>query len=176
MSKEKNKFLEYWLIIFGAIIGGVVTIIIDWAKAKPVLSTLVSMLKWIWTTIFEYSFSVWQIIVGILIIYLFRKIFKKQTPPPDFLKYRFEIVDGIKWKWGWALNESTKQYAIQDLSPVCIKCDTTSEVRYDDLHGYYIGICPRCNYVMTNIKAKSKVEAILIDNIQKDNYLGKNNR
>ena len=51
----------------------VASFIYDKIKEIPLFSTIWNILKWIWTSIFEYELKVWVLILTVFAIYLVKK-------------------------------------------------------------------------------------------------------
>jgi hypothetical protein len=168
----KERKSEYRIAIFGAIISITLTAIYDFIKDKPILSTLLQFLKWIWNNIFEFSFSVWQILAVLLVIYLVNKIRpKKKRESPKFLSYVSDEFDNKTWKWNWKWNPSTQKYNVINLIPLCNKCGTATILNSEYIDKY--ATCPRCDNFMNKLKAPDNIEAIIIDNIDRNLHLEK---
>ena len=169
---KENKSSEYKIALFGAIIGIVLTAIYDLVKEKPILSSLWNIFKWIWKNIFEFTVSIWQILAVLLLFYLIKKLKpKKETDIPPFLKYVTDEFDEITWKWKWKWNPLTQQWNVQDLIPLCNKCGTSTLLNEEYADKY--ATCPRCENFMNKLKSTDKIEAIIIDNIDRKLYLNK---
>ncbi len=173
---NKNQHSEIKIAIIGAAFGVIFTAIYDWIKAKPILSTFVSFCKWLWKNIFQVELSIWQILLAIFLFLIIKGIlknFKKETTNDTldenhWLNYKEDSIDGVKWKWNWQKNTMTGKMNIDDLRPVCPNCETPM-----DLHesgSYQFADCPRCEKILDRFKSPPKVEAVIIDNIQRNLY------
>jgi hypothetical protein len=169
---KENKSSEYKIAVFGAVIGIILTAIYDFIKEKPILSSLWNILKWIWVNVFEFTVSIWQIILVLIIIYFIKKLKpKKEKEIPKFLKYVSDEFDEITWKWKWEWNPLTQQWNVQNLIPQCNKCGTSAILNESYVDKY--ATCPRCENFMNELKSTEKIEAIIIDNIDRELYLNK---
>ena len=166
-----KKSSEYKLAIFSAFIGVIFTAIYDWVKEKPIFSTLWNSLKWIWKNIFEYELKLWVILCITIPLFLIRKIIKSAKPidvpnRADWLNYTNDSIDKLEWKWRWRLSGSNK-YSIDDLKPICPKCGTSMDLTESS---FSLASCPRCDNYLTDIKNSQKIEAIILDNIDRNLY------
>lgn len=169
MKKSKNS--EYKIALFSALAGVIFTAIYDLIKDKPILSTLINVFKWIWNKLFEIQIPLWIILLLIILIILFRKFKpKKNNQISDFRKYTKDEFDGILWKWRWERNYNNK-WSAQKITPVCDKCGTTTLLNEEYMDVY--ATCPRCNNILKNLKPTYKIEAIIIDNIDRNLHLNK---
>jgi len=103
---EKKLSSEYKIAIVGSVAGVIATGIYDHIKEQPILSTLWSWIKWVWNNIFEYQFTVWQIILGLVILICILWIIAKIKNPDNYnsalwLLYQKETIDWIDWTWKW---------------------------------------------------------------------------
>lgn len=159
--------------ILGTIVLGLITsFIYDGIKQFPFLSTVWNILKWIWTTIFEFELRVWQIILGVLVLLIIAEIVdrrkKQSTTPPKFHSYKTDKFHLINWKWDWAFDYTSKKWYASNIKPICPKCNTT--MHYDYSFGNFQGRCPRCENLIKNMKDVKDIEAIIIDNVDKGSF------
>lgn len=168
MSKTQHS--EIKITLLGAAAGVLFTAIYDWIKEKPILSSFKSIIIWFWNNILEYNFTVWQIIIGMIILLIIKTILKKNitvNEKADWLEYTQDIFSGIKWKWEWR-NNGYNLYSIKNLQPVCNSCGTGMTV-YEDWHENTAN-CPRCDNHLSKVKDLSKIKAIINDNIEREIY------
>lgn len=171
MAKKISS--EYKIAIFSALIGISFTAIYDFIKEKPILSTFWKFLKWIWVNIFEFQVSIWQILIALFIIILILFLIPdKKNPTPDFLDYTTDTFEDIIWRWKWQWISYRKEWNVKDLIPLCIKCGTATTLE-ETISSHDYANCPRCNQRMTRIKKKNKIEAIIIDNLDRKIHLEK---
>jgi hypothetical protein len=168
---------DYWIGLYTGIVGIILLALYDYVKEKPILSTLFSIIKWIWITFFEFEFKVWQIAIIILVLLSFKKILQatkkqvKQTVSdniPKWLNYTQDTIDGITWKWKWNKRYATGNWYIADLFPLC-ECKTPMAL----YNGSSLATCPRCDKHIMDFKSPEKVEAIIRDNVDRAVYLDK---
>ncbi|HLO72687.1 MAG TPA: hypothetical protein VK164_02010 [Flavobacterium sp.] len=170
---KKENLSEYKIAVFSAFISILFTAIYDWLKQKPLLTTLLDIIKWLWKNIFEFEIKIWLLLI-IIIVYKISKIIIKSFNKPknitttskSFINYSEETIDGIKWKWKWEKNPLTGKINIQDLKPICNKCGTSMDLNENGYKVY--ADCPRCDNEISNFKDTQKIEAIIIDNVQRD--------
>ena len=116
MSTSKNT---NWFIagLSPITLGIISSAIYDYIKAKPILSSLFSILKYIWnffTSILTANLKVWWVIV-VFIIYLVikaffkKKLIEKKPEPPVFINYTNGRFQNWIWKWKWLWNTHEKQ-------------------------------------------------------------------
>lgn len=166
-----NKPSEYKIAIFSAFIGIVFTAIYDFIKDKPILSSFFSICQWIWTNIFEFKIKIWLLLLFLTTIYLIKRFYNYKTKTPnkaDWLNYEEDTIDGIKWKWIWYKNPMSGNWTISDLKIVCNKCETSMDM--NESYPYDYAECPRCDNRKERYRSLQKIEAIIIDNVQRGLY------
>ncbi len=166
----KDRKSEYKVALFGATLGVLFTAIYDFIKERPILTTLWNSLKWVWKNLFELKITIWQLLLALAIIYTLFKIRpkKKEKQSPDFLNYTTDNFDEIKWKWDWKWNSITRKWHVDNLVPLCTKCETATMLNEDYIDKY--STCPRCDNFMDKLKSSEKIEAIIIDNVHRNLY------
>jgi len=110
---EKNK-IDWTTIIFAPIATGIAsTLIADYFKEKPLLTTITYALKYMGSLIASFltaDLKVWWVLVAFvvcLIVYLVYQNFKTDDSTkepknkPDFLKYRREKLTYLLWRWDY---------------------------------------------------------------------------
>lgn len=167
MTKKDVK-----IAIFSAFAGIVFTAIYDLIKSKPILSTFWNGLKWIWNNIFEFQLTVWQILLGIGILILVLYVLAKredgiQGNQFDWRSYVRDRIHDMNWSWFWEKNILDGKWNVKDLRPVCDSCGT--KMHLNDSYGWdrKFADCPRCGKVYTDRKDLTKIEAVIIDNVQR---------
>lgn len=172
--------LKEWLktplgiAITTAFIGPAITIVYDIVKNKPVFSTIVFAMKWLYTfilSILNFNLKVWWVILGILgcifilyIIYKFQEF--NENNQPEFLRYTKDTIQGWKWEWHWE-KDYTGKYAVENLHPICINCDSPLVNKNDYQGNLY---CVRCGRQRSphNMPDFKHIEAYIYDNVRKD--------
>jgi len=165
---------EYKVAIVSAVAGVIATGIYDFIKEKPILSTLWSGLKWIWNTIFEAQFTVWQFLLFIIILLALLLFIlwlttkgvnsSSNAGTANWLAYEEDTIDGTTWKWNWEKGLSGK-YEAKHLRPLCHNCGTSMQFYEGSWDTYYE--CPRCDERLKRVKSKYKVESIILDNVHR---------
>lgn len=157
------------------ILGFLLTVSYDFLKNKPVLNTITTILTAIWQfalNILNFELKVWWVLLCIIVLlaifYVIVKIsdFRK----PDFIKYIKDSINGWHWEWRWEKNYYGK-YSIEDLHPVCPKCDTPLVEKYDHQYDEYNNFhsCLRCNYTTDKrLPDFNHIKVIICDNIKRN--------
>jgi len=155
------------IAIFSAFAGIVFTAIYDLIKSKPILSTFWNGLKWIWINIFEFEVTIWQIMLGILtLFFILYLLSKRESKIPenqfDWRDYTKDKIHNMTWSWFWEENFLNQKWNIKDLRPICDSCGTKDNYRSNKFAD-----CPRCGKIYKERKDLEKIEAIIIDNVQR---------
>lgn len=152
-----------WTISIGTLL---LTILYDYFKSKPILSTIWQLLKIIGNFIvsfLNFNLKVWWLIIififVIIIIYLINKFQPKEDIKPDFYNYREDNFQGFRWTWKWDFNPYKGGWVISDLNAHCPKCDT----RLIDFSE-----CPRCDFIIFDKLESYKIQHIILDNIERN--------
>jgi len=173
--KKENWIKSPWTIsIVTALISFLLTITNDYFKEKPILTTILTILKWtgslIWS-ILDFSIKIWWIIIFILflivILFLYDKFSQTKTFKPDFYDYREDKFKKWKWSWSWEWNHSKNAWIISNLKAHCPNCNTPM-IENSTYHGLSFD-CPRCDYYARDSQCDEphKVERIILDNIDR---------
>lgn len=120
--KDKNWIKSPWSISIGtAIFSLLLTIGYDYSKNKPILSTIMQILKGIWNfiiSVLNFNIKVWWLIVGVFvliaIIYFVVNFKQEETVRPDFCSYREGKFKKWRWSWNWKLNYSKNAWCISE--------------------------------------------------------------
>jgi hypothetical protein len=171
--KNRSWLKSPWTISIGtALFSLLLTMGYDYSKNKPILSTILQILKGIWNFIIlflNFNLKVWWLIAGIIviitIIYLVISLKQKETFKPDFYNYRegkFKL-----WRWSWSWNYSRNSWHISDLTAHCPNCDTPL-INYTSIYGLVFD-CPRCDFKAEGSQCDEphKIEMIILDNIER---------
>jgi len=152
-------------------LGLITSAIYDSIKSIPIWTTLKDVLYWIWNAIFCAEFTVWQIILGLLVLFIILIILNKlkgdKQSEPAFKSYISENIGGYTWTWSWKWNDTTNSWNINNLNPECPKCKTIMHYDFDYGLDLYKVNCPRCDYYAFKIKPYKDVEAIILDNVRR---------
>ncbi len=171
-----KKFLKSpWTVGIGTgVISGIIlTVICDLIKDISVLSTLQTILKFLWScivNILNFNIKVWWILIAIAVIFvallIIAKIYdtKLENNSKSFLSYTSDYLVGYSWEWTWKKDWDGK-YGVENLHPVCTKCKTPlvpTDAFRDKMK------CLRCGDVMYHDQSKEKDALVLIyDNAKK---------
>ena len=173
----KKIFKSKWFIaIVSAFLPPIATLIVDAIAKKPILSTLLSVIKTIWgwiVSFLTFEIQVWWILLGIGVIilglFIATKIYdSRQEDGPSFLSYTEDIFGSWKWSWDWKLYKYDGKWHVEGIKAHCPDCDTPMfhdswEIEFS---------CPRCNYrnrYGDHHKHSKEVEALILDNISRKN-------
>ena len=179
MTKEK-LIKSPWIIGFGTtIFGFLLTMLNDYSKKEPILTTIWLIIKWIgnliWTLL-NFDLKVWWVILTIaflfLLLYIIDKFKKEEIFKPVFFNYREDKFKKWKWTWDYEFNNSKKMWVISKLKAHCPNCDTPM---IDHSNSYEILFeCPRCDFNARDSQCDVpfKIESLIIDNVERK---GKNN-
>ncbi|MEL7586498.1 MAG: hypothetical protein AAGU19_07260 [Prolixibacteraceae bacterium] len=180
----KGKWIKSpWTISFGsAIFSLLLTMIYDYSKEKPILSTIWLILKWIinliWS-ILNFDLKVWWIILAfafiILLLYIIDKFKNDEKFKPDFYNYREDRFKRWRWSWEWEWSNSKKSWIISNLKAHCPNCNTPM-IDHSGSYGILF-VCPRCDFNASNEQCDEahKIERIIIDNIERKRKKNENN-
>ena len=176
MTKIKEHWTKSaWTISIGtAIFSLLLTMVYDYLKEKPVLTTIWIIAKYfvnLFCIILDFNIKVWWIIVAVIlfvvIVFLIGKLKKEHTLKPDFYNYREGKFKKWRWTWGWKFDISKNVWLISDLIAHCPNCDTpmiNNSSRYELSFD-----CPRCDFEAIDYQCDEphKIERIIIDNINR---------
>lgn len=174
MDVLKKFWKSPWTIaIVSAVVGPIVTVIIDAILDKPFLTTLGNIFVFCWKgiiTFLNFELKLWWVLLGlfglVLILYLCAKISGNEEEKPEFTLYKEDSFGGWKWSWGWAYNSYDKKWHVKDIQAHCPNCNTPM------FHDEYDTVfqCPRCSFKVEyghKHKTRSEVEALIIDNLNR---------
>lgn len=169
---KKNEII---LAFISGLISIMFTAIYDWAKEKPIFSTFIDIIKWIWKNLFEFELKIWQILLlifGFTMIKRITKILSKKNTPinneNDWLNYTEDFIEGLRWRWKWHRNPLNHNWNVNNISIACHNCGTSMNM--DTSYVENFAECPRCDKTITGFKNIDKIEAIIIDNVQRGLY------
>lgn len=171
---KKNEII---LAFISGLISIMFTAIYDWAKEKPIFSTFTYMTRWIWNKIFEFELKIWQIILIILGFTIIKRTIKflsknniSTNDENDWLNYTEDSIEGLKWRWKWNRNPLNHKWNVNDIRIACNNCGTSMNMDYDISYAENFAECPRCDRKINRFKDVDKIEAIIIDNVQRGLY------
>lgn len=172
--KRESWWNSGWGISIGtAVFSLLLTIVYDYAKSNPILSTISSILVRIWEwliLVLNFNIKLWWLLAAILIIVLvilYLIAASKETDLPSFLEYKEEKFANWKWSWSWSLNARSGKWNISELVAHCPKCDTHL-VQDSSFYRLYFN-CPRCGFTPNEYSTDDpkNVEAVKVDNIRR---------
>ncbi len=152
------------------------TMIYDFFKQNPFLSTIIEIVKWVGNTIIfilNYEIKVWWIlcvIIAIVIVIIFINLRKWEIFKPDFCNYKKDRFKDWKWRWDWKYYSNSRKWDIISLIAYCPKCDTQLIDHSNVYEQEYR--CPRCKYNARSVNCEDPIDvkAIIFDNIEKKKY------
>lgn len=183
MKQNKEHWIKSsWAISIGtAIFSLLLTMVYDYSREKPILTTVWTILKllgnFVWT-ILNFDLKVWWILLAvvlfILIIILIANVKKDKTFKPDFYSYREGKFKRWRWTWGWKWSDSENAWGISDLKAHCPICDTPM-IEHSSVYGLSFD-CPRCEFRADDSQCDEphKIERIILDNIDRERNETKN--
>ena len=155
---------DVFLVALGAFLGVVAPAIVSWVKEIPFWSGF--------KFVFTYPIQLWIVLLILIGLFLIRKIrANKPVESAKYLSYTQERINGVLWKWKY-IRTSPGKWGIDDLRPICPKCDTSTKHEYDhySLNNSYKGTCLQCSNVIAPLRSKSDIEALIIDYIDREVY------
>ncbi|WP_338840576.1 hypothetical protein [Flavobacterium ginsenosidimutans] len=167
---------DYKVGIFGGVIAVISSGVYDYIKEKPLLSSIKSLLIWIWEQIFQFEIKIWQILIIaiiLIIIYSFSKTKKKEEATTiSFRDYIRDTIHGTTWIWSWEYDMFENKWQVRNITPICDNCGTM--MKYEFSYGVEsTAKCPRCDNRQTKLKDNEIIEALIIDNIHQNLHLDK---
>lgn len=75
----------------------------------------------------------------------------------------------MTWSWFWEKNILDGKWNVKDLRPICDSCGTKMHLN-DSTWDRKFADCPRCGKEYHDRKDLTKVEAVIIDNVQRGIY------
>ena len=169
----KKFFKSPWgIALTPTFVGFILTVVYDMLKGKQVLSTLVYILKAVWTGIISFlnfNLKVWWVLVGIaaivFLLWIIAEIYSVINGEPAFTKYTKDTIHGWNWEWYWRKNYYGK-YEIENLHPVCDSCGTALTCKHDYQNNLY---CVRCGnvYNSMNFPAENDIKLYISDTVNR---------
>ena len=164
------KKIKWWVFSIAASVIG--SFVYDYWKVKPILSTLVDILKEIWKVIVSiliFELRIWWLLVACIliigIIYIIRKFQTDINSGPEFIKYKEDKFKEWKWTWDWRWNDIQKSWVIFDLQAYCPKCGKNLLYYRSILNEIYE--CPNCDFKTGRFdhiaENRHHIEALIID-------------
>ena len=171
---ESSKWHSKWWAT-GILLPVIASAIWDYAKEKPLLTTLMSWASLMYNillVVLTFEVKVWQIlvcIIGILCVLLLNAKLKSNTNKYKFLSYQSDTLKQWKWTWHIKMDYNRNLYDIRELYPNCSDCDMAM-IDYSSYNaeGY---ICPKCEQKYINgrgyFEDKTFITAMISDKIKK---------
>ncbi|HEX9061353.1 MAG TPA: zinc ribbon domain-containing protein [Clostridia bacterium] len=183
MKINKDFLKSPWVIGIGtAIFSFLLTVINDYLKNKPKLSTISNVIKGIYKTmilILKLKIKVWWLILGIIAIFstiFFIVKFKEsklnkqlELTKPDFCNYKEGKLKRWKWTWNWKWNNSERVWHISNLTAYCPNCDTPLTDLFNPIFNRPRFKCPRCDFDAIDYECENPddIKSIILDNISR---------
>lgn len=174
MTKE-NWIKSPWTISIGTgFFSFILTIIYDYSKEKPILTTIWMIFKWVGNFVWKIlnsNVKVFWFIIAIALItlffYIIDKFKKEKTQLPDFYSYKEDKLKKWKWSWNWIDTNSNNVWRIVSMKAHCPNCDTPM-IDNSSMYGLNFN-CPRCEFDASNDQCDDprKIERIILDNINR---------
>lgn len=175
--KTKKWINSPWTIgLSSAILPVVLTIITDYFKRVPILTTIKSVLETLlnlFLSILNIELRVWWLLIALIlmvsILYLIIRIKQVKIIAPEFTKYKEDRFKKWRWTWNWEYNSYRKGWEIMHLTAHCPKCET--ELINNSNLITPIFECPRCEFKAINSQCEEPrhIEVLIHDNIKKKN-------
>ncbi len=168
---KKFRDSKWALALVPTIVGALLTLIIDCVKKINLFSTMVTVMKTLWSWIvrfLSFEVQVWWILAAllllILILWIVAKIADvKGVAEPVWMKYTEDRFIDWKWSWKWEKNY-LGSYQVSDLMAHCPKCNTP--MRHDDYDTVFH--CPRCLFESRkHSDNRNDILVVIYDNAKK---------
>lgn len=173
-----------WTISIGsAIFSLLLTMIYDYSKDKPILTTTIAIFDWLGnltSVVLNFDLKLWWVIISIfLLISIFviiEKLKKDVTLKPDFYYYNEDKFKRWTWNWKYEWRSRENAWVICEMKAHCPNCETPM-IDYSNRFDLRFE-CPRCDYSASDEKCDEphKIERIILDNIDRKIFTNKNNR
>ncbi len=146
----KEKLKNPVFLAFGPVVlTSILTILVDWIRKKPILTTLWIIVQWLYRKVINllnFEIKVWWILIFLIVavlalriaVYIYDKIHPQEEP--EYLKYTSDFIDGWELEWEWEKGPHNS-YRITNFRPVCQYCGTSLAPKYGS-HGPFK--CFRC--------------------------------
>ena len=161
----KKVSYDIFLVALGAFFGVVGPAIVSQVMKIPFWSGF--------KYLFTFPIPLWIVLLIVFAIYLIRKITvtSKFEEIPDYHNYTQEKINGVTWKWRYIRTDSGR-WGIDDLRPICSECESVTKYEFDSYSptNSFKASCLQCSNVMAPLRSLTDIEAILIDNIDRNIY------
>jgi len=168
-KKQPNWIYNPWVLTLIAylILTPIGSWIYDHTKNIPIITPISRILK----DVFNFKIALWLTILLLLISYVIYKLIKNsnvQIAKTEVLPFLDYTSDRFKsWKWRWEYQLYGKEFSIENLTPVCEKCDIKT---LSSSSGFYR--CPMCNdnfISQYSHEYENNIRALIGDRINKRN-------
>lgn len=171
MWKKLKNFL------YGGVSSLLFSFIYDWVKDKPLLSTAVTCLKWLWKTLINFlalELKVWwllSIIIIMRIVYLIYKNTNKEAPKPEYINYTSERFKNWIWRWDWYYDAYQKNWLVTNMAAYCPNDDVQLLNKSDMLRQR--AVCPKCDtwygddYNLPSVEDTAGIKTLIYDKVRK---------
>lgn len=163
-STKNNFLLPLVVVVIGSfVISPIANALYDPTKKTiPFITPLLKFFSFIWNDFLNYKASVWIELIILIAMFICNWIYwqtrpvylnnqpgewpnqVKLEPTANFANYTEDKFKTWKWKWRYNFFPDQKRYTIEDLKPVCGKCnikmlqDGFSELTFH---------CPNCSQI-----------------------------
>lgn len=172
--KEHWKKSPWTISIATAIFSLMLTIGYDYLKEKPILTTILTILKWFkdlgWE-ILNFDLKIWWIIFALLLVILTIVFIKKLKSKeiPTFCNYRVDKFKRWRWTWDWQWEQQKKTWSISNIKAHCPNCNTPLLDHSISIYDLAFD-CPRCDFKARKEQCDEphKIVKIILDNIDRN--------
>ncbi len=173
---DKSFIKSPWTISIGtAIFSLILTMLYDYFKSNPILTTIIQLIKFIWNgliSLLTFELKMWWIIlftiVVIIIIHFAKKTATTERILPFFYNYNQEKFKKWLWSWTWQWEEYKNAWLITNLTAHCPKCETAL---IENSSRYRLSFnCPRCDFQAYGEECDEpfQIERLILDNVERD--------
>ena len=155
---NRSKILYY---IGSIVLALIASFIYDAIKHLPLLSSLKAFSSWFWSDVLKLKLELWVIVISIFVVYLIYMLINANRRKDEF--------DGFYWTWDYKYNSLDRVLNVVNIIPFCPDCKTRMHYKYSLLDTWEAK-CPRCEKYICRMKDQKDIEAIIIDNIQRENF------
>jgi len=181
-NKRKEEWIRSpWTISIGtAVFSLLLTIVYDFSKQEPILTTIWKITKWTESFILivlNFDLRLWWVLLGIvfltLLLYILAKIKNTENFKPDFCKYREDKFKNWTWTWDWEFNKRKEAWVVSKMQAHCPRCETSLIDLSNEYEAFFE--CPRCDFQAKNNYCDDpfKIETLILDNLDRKKRKGK---
>jgi hypothetical protein len=169
MNQKEKWYNHGWMyVIGGVVLAPVGTIVFDWIKQIPFLSTLKHLLfykieMWVGISIVIITFLISVILISRIkakYTFYYLSYYKakpkislannaeKKSREQEMLAYRADKFEGLIWVWEWIYNDIISRHEAKNAVPLCpdlnCKNQKLADKGYDGEFGYHEFKCLNC--------------------------------